>query len=82
VIFGVAVTFLVTVGTTAAVTVLTPGFIPSVVLLVATPVLAVDDVVVDSTTGLVEGMGFPSLVCSFFCSENNVPNFDEYYLKK
>lgn len=63
VILGVAATFLVTVGTVAATAlapVLTP---PTVVVLVAdTPALAVDDVEVDRTTGLVDGMGFPSLV--------------------
>lgn len=73
VILGVAATFFVIVGTGTAVTGLIPGFTPVVIVVVDTPALAVEEVAVDNTTGLVDGMGFPSLVWSFkTCNKTNI----------
>ena len=62
VIFGVAVTFLATATGTVGVIGLTPPGFTKFVAVGATPVLAKDVVVVESTTGFVDGIGFPSLV--------------------
>ena len=84
VILGVATIFLVAVGAVAVIDGLLTGFVVGVV--VGLPAGRLLEVLDETTTGSVDGMGFPNFVCNFstcqfgrkISHEQHVPNLLEF----